>query len=323
LWKTKTLFSEERIKNDLSLPQKLNHMLHLDPKSLPVPKLHQYLLGAVGPRPIAFASTVDENGTPNLAPFSFFNVFSAYPPIMVFSPARSGRSNTTKDTYNNVKKVPEVVINVVNYDMVHQMSLASSPYSPDVDEFKKTGLTPLPSELIKPMRVAEAPVQFECKVNQVIELGHEGGAGNLVICEVVKIHIQESVLDDNQMIDQKKIDLVSRMGGNWYCRADENSMFEIAKPITTCGIGYDQLPEDIKNSKILTGNDLGFLGGIEEIPNETDVNEYKLLELSDLFLSLEDDPEALEEALHLKAQQLLKENRLVDAWMTLLSFNNG
>ncbi|TNF48933.1 MAG: flavin reductase family protein [Bacteroidetes bacterium] len=298
-------------------------MLTLDPKELPVPKVHQYLLGAIGPRPIAFASTVDADGNHNLAPFSFFNVFSANPPILIFSPARSGRTNTTKDTYNNVKQVPEVVINIVNYDLVHQMSLASSPYPAGTSEFVKSGLTPLASDLIKPMRVAESPVQFECKVNEVVELGHEGGAGNLVICEVVKIHIREEVLDANQMIDQKKIDLVARMGGNWYCRADENSMFEIAKPITTCGIGYDNIPDDIRKSKVLTGNDLGFLGGIEELPNETDVNEYKLLELSDLFLSLEDQPDALEDALHKKAQQLLKENKLNEAWMTLLSFNNG
>jgi flavin reductase (DIM6/NTAB) family NADH-FMN oxidoreductase RutF len=220
-------------------------MLSIDPKSIPTPQLHAYLLGAIGPRPIAFASTVDENGNPNLAPFSFFNVFSANPPILIFSPARSGRSNTTKDTYNNVKKVAEVVINVVNYDMVHQMSLASSPYPAGTDEFIKSGFTKIASDTVKPFRVAESPVQFECKVNQVVELGTEGGAGNLIICEVTKIHIHEAVLDANGKIDQHKIDLVSRMGGNWYCRADKNSMFEIEKPITTCGIGYDQLPTDI------------------------------------------------------------------------------
>jgi flavin reductase (DIM6/NTAB) family NADH-FMN oxidoreductase RutF len=297
-------------------------MLTLDPKTLPIQKLHQYLLGAIGPRPIAFASTIDADGNTNLAPFSFFNVFSANPPIMIFSPARSGRTNETKDTYKNVKINPEVVINVVNYDIVHQMSLASSPYEPGVSEFTKAGFTPLQSDLIRPMRVAESPVQFECKVNEVVELGTEGGAGNLIICEVVKIHINEAVLDANGMIDQHKIDLVSRMGGNWYCRADQNSMFEITKPITTCGIGFDQLPADVKNSKVLTGNDLGHLAGVEELPNETDVNEYKLIELSDLFVSLEDEPIKLEQELHLKAQELLKENKLNEAWLTLLSFNN-
>ena len=298
-------------------------MISLNPKDLPVPKVHQYLLGAIGPRPIAFASTVDATGSPNLAPFSFFNVFSANPPILIFSPARSGRLNTTKDTYNNVKIVPEVVINVVNYDIVHQMSLASSPYSSDVNEFEKSGFTPLASETIKPARVAESPVQFECKVNQVIELGNEGGAGNLIICEVTRIHIQENVLDENGMIDQHKIDLVSRMGGDWYCRADSNSMFEVKKPITTCGIGFDQLPADILNSTVLTKNELGQLAGIEEIPNETDVNEYKLLELSDLFVTLEDDAKKLEMELHIRASELLKENKLQEAWLTLLAFNNG
>ena len=298
-------------------------MLTIDPKELPVPKLHHYLLGAVGPRPIAFASTIDADGNDNLAPFSFFNVFSANPPIMVFSPARSGRTNETKDTYENVKAVPEVVINIVNYAIVEQMSLASSPYASGVSEFEKAGFTALDSETIRPKRVAESPVQFECKVIEVKELGDQGGAGNLVICEVTKIHVDESILDENQMIDQKKIDLVSRMGGNWYCRADENSMFEITKPITTIGIGFDQIPDDIKSSTVLTGNDLGKLAGIEELPNETDVNEHKLLELSDLFVSLEDEPARLEMELHQKAQELLKENKLNEAWMTLLSFNNG
>jgi flavin reductase (DIM6/NTAB) family NADH-FMN oxidoreductase RutF len=297
-------------------------MVSIDPKDLPVQKLHQYLLGAIGPRPIAFASTVDAEGKPNLAPFSFFNVFSANPPILIFSPARSGRTNTTKDTYNNVKVVPEVVINVVNYDIVHQMSLASSPYDPGVNEFEKAGFTALKSDSVKPFRVAESPVQFECKVNEVIELGTEGGAGNLIICEVLKIHIHDEVLDSNGMIDQQKIDLVARMGGDWYSRANAESMFEITKPISTCGIGFDALPVDIKSSKVLSGNNLGHLAGIEKIPDETNVNEYKLLELSDLFVSLEDNPLALEEELHKRAQSLLDENKLEEAWLTLLSYNN-
>ena len=298
-------------------------MLSIDPKELPIPQLHGYLLGAIGPRPIAFASTIDADGHANLAPFSFFNVFSANPPILIFSPARSGRTNTNKDTFHNVKSIAEVVINVVNFDMVHQMSLASSPYAPNEDEFTKAGFTKLPSETIRPFRVAESPVQFECVVNEVVELGQEGGAGNLVICEVKRIHINEEVLDESGKIDQHKIDLVSRMGGNWYCRADEGSMFEITKPITTCGIGFDAIPADIRDSKILSGNDLGQLGGIEELPNETDVNEYKLLELSDLFVSLEDEQEKLEQALHELAKKLLTENKLEEAWKTLLSFNNN
>ncbi|RCL71514.1 MAG: flavin reductase family protein [Flavobacteriales bacterium] len=297
-------------------------MLSINPKEIEIPKLHRYLLGSVGPRPIAFASTIDSKGNINLAPFSFFNVFSANPPIMIFSPARSGRTNQSKDTYNNVKEVPEVVINVVTHDMVHQMSLASSPYDSDVSEFEKSGFTSLESDMITPPRVKESPVQFECKVNEIIELGDQGGAGNLVICEVVRIHVMESLLDENQMIDQHKIDLISRMGGNWYCRADKNSMFEIQKPITTCGIGFDALPIDIRNSSILTGNDLGQLAGIEQLPNETDVNEYKLLELSELFLSLEEDAVQLEIEIHKRAQDLLKRNLLEEAWLTLLSFNN-
>ncbi len=298
-------------------------MISFTPKELTVAKMHHYLLGAIGPRPIAFASTIDGNGQANLAPFSFFNVFSANPPILIFSPARSGRTNTTKDTYNNVKAHPEVVINVVNFDIVEQMSLASSPYPAGESEFVKSGLTPIPSDLVKPFRVKESPVQFECKVNQVIELGTEGGAGNLIICEVVKFHIDESYLDENQLIDQQKIDLVARMGGNWYCRANEHAMFELEKPITTCGVGYDQLPQDFLHSDVLSKNLLARLAGIEEIPNETDVNEYKLMELSDLFLSLDGQPKELELALHKRAKILLEQNNLKDAWLTLLSFNNG
>ena len=297
-------------------------MITFNPQEISVQRLHQLLLGSIGPRPIAFASTMNLARQANLAPFSFFNVFSANPPILIFSPARSGRTNETKDTYKNVKELPEVVINVVNFDIVHQMSLASSPYSPGISEFEKSGLTPIASETIKPFRVAEAPVQFECRVNEVKELGHEGGAGNLIICEVLRMHVREDLIDEKGLIDQHKIDLVSRMGGDWYVRADESSMFEIKKPITTCGIGFDVLPVDIRNSRILSGNDLGQLAGIEELPNETDVNEYKLIELSELFVSLENDAIELEAQLHQKAKALLSENKLEEAWLTLLAFNN-
>lgn len=297
-------------------------MLTIDTTETKNPKLHHYLLGSVGPRPICFASTIDKEGNRNLAPFSFFNVFSSNPPIAVFSPARSGRTGQQKDTYNNVKEVPEVVINIVDYSMVHQMSLASSPYNPNEDEFIKSGLTAVESQVVKPWRVKESPVQMECRVNDVIELGEGGGAGNLIVCEILKIHIEESILDENQAIDQKKIDLVARMGGDWYCRADENSMFEIKKPITTRGVGVDEMPQEIVNSNILTGNDIGQLGGIEALPNETEVNDYKLIELIELFVSLEDAPEKLEKELHLRAKDLLKENKLTEAWKTLLSFNN-
>jgi flavin reductase (DIM6/NTAB) family NADH-FMN oxidoreductase RutF len=263
-------------------------MLTLDPKELPIPKLHHYLLGSIGPRPIAFASTVDAEGNRNLAPFSFFNVFSANPPILIFSPARSGRTNTTKNTHDNVKEVAEVVINVVNYDMVHQMSLASSPFEAGVDEFVKAGFTPIASDTIRPFRVKESPVQIECKVIEVKELGQNGGAGNLVICEVQKIHIDEGVLDENQMVDQQKIDLVSRMGGNWYCRANDASMFEVDKPITTIGIGVDTLPEKIRTSDQLTGNDLGILGNMENIPTDEQI-EKGLSSLDALSMSLAKD----------------------------------
>ncbi len=255
-------------------------MVSLDPKELSVPILHQYLLGSIGPRPIAFASTVDKEGNRNLAPFSFFNVFSANPPILIFSPARSGRMNTTKDTHNNVKEVAEVVINVVTYDMVHQMSLASSPFEAGVDEFEKAGFTPVVSDTIRPFRVKESPVQLECKVLEVKELGENGGAGNLVICEVLKIHISESVLDQKGMIDQEKIDLVSRMGGNWYCRANGESLFEVDKPLTAIGIGVDALPAKIKMCKELTGNDLGILGNLQSIPNDEEMT-HELTNLSE------------------------------------------
>jgi flavin reductase (DIM6/NTAB) family NADH-FMN oxidoreductase RutF len=297
-------------------------MLEFNPKELPIPKLHQLLLGAIGPRPIAFASTVDVDGNHNLSPFSFFNVFSANPPILIFSPARSGRTNETKDTYKNVKAVPEVVINIVTYDIVQQMSLSSSPYAPNVDEFVKAGFTALDSHLVKPKRVAESPVQFECKVNEVIELGENGGAGNLIICEVVKFHIDENIMDSNGLIDQHKINLVSRMGGNWYCHANEASMFEVVKPLTTVGIGFDSLPKDILDSTILNKNDLGLLAGVETLPNETDVNEFKLLELNNLFVNLDDKPAELELELHKHAKVLLAENKVEDAWKTLLAFNN-
>lgn len=298
-------------------------MASFTPSELSIPEVHGFLLTAVSPRPIAFASTVDEEGNPNLAPFSFFNVFSSRPPVMIFSPARSGRTGNTKDTLNNVLAVPEVVINIVNHQMVHQMSLASSPYEPGVSEFVKAGFTPIESETIKPFRVKESPVQFECKVNEVISLGENGGAGQLVICEVQRFHIQDEFLTPEGKLDPIKLDLVARNGGNWYTRANAQSMFEIQKPITTLGIGLDQIPEDIRNSRVLTGNNLGQLGNIEQLPNETDVNEYKLIDLADLFVELEDEPARLEQTLHERAKALLEEGKVEEAWKTLLTFNNG
>ena len=297
-------------------------MLSINLSEIGFPKAHHYLLSAVGPRPICFASTIDEKGRPNLSPFSFFNVFSSNPPIAVFSPSRSGRTGQHKDTFNNIQKVKQVVINLVNYKMVEQMSLASSPYPPEIDEFVKSGFTPLKSESIKPFRVKEAPVQMECEVIEIKELGHIGGAGNLVICKILKMHIAEEFLNDKKMIDQEKIDLVARMGGDWYCRTDSNSMFEIKKPISTMGIGFDEIPNEILNSTILSGNDLGKLGGIGALPDETDVNEFRLIELSELFLEFEGNAKALEIALHKKAKYFLGKNQLEEAWKTLLSFNN-
>jgi flavin reductase (DIM6/NTAB) family NADH-FMN oxidoreductase RutF len=291
------------------------------PKDTTQQKLHQILLGSVSPRPIAFASTVDASGNPNLAPYSFFNVFSSNPPILVFSPSRRGRDNTTKHTLDNIRDVPEAVINIVNHRMVEQMSLASAEYPKGVNEFVKAGFTPLKSDTVKPFRVAESPVQIECKVNQIIELGTAGGAGNLIIAEVTCIHADDAIFDADGRIDPAKIDQVARMGGQWYSRA-KAGLFQLPQPTTQIGIGFDQLPLDIKNSEVLTGNQLGLLAGIEHLPDETAVNEFKLTELADLFIAHEDHPAELERALHAKAAQYLDERKTEEAWLTLLSFNN-
>lgn len=283
-------------------------MLELNPKDLSIPILQKYLQNAIAPRPICFASTISKNGEPNLAPFSFFNIFSSNPPIAVFSPAFSGRTGAPKDTLLNVLEVPEVVINVVNYNMVQQTSLASSPFPKGTNEFVKAGFTPLPSDLIKPFRVKESPVQFECKVLEVKELGKAGGAGNLVICEIINIHIDETVLNAENMIDTQKIDLVARMGDNWYCRAIGASLFEVQKPITSIGIGLDQMPANIRNSKILSGNNLGLLGSVERLPTSEEITEFKkgLKKFSS------------EEECHSYAKALLESNKVTDAWMVLL-----
>ncbi|MBQ4819763.1 flavin reductase family protein [Aquimarina sp. MMG016] len=248
-------------------------MITIDPTQVAIGKLHGTLLGAIGPRPIAFASTIDENENPNLSPFSFFNVFSANPPILIFSPARRVRDNTVKHTLENAKTTKEVVINIVNYDMVQQMSLSSTEYPEGVNEFEKSGLTMVASEKVKPYRVGESPVQLECKVNEILPMGEQGGAGNLIICEVLLIHVKQEVLGDDGRIDQYKIDQVARMGGNWYSRANMG-MFEVPKPLSTIGIGVDSLPESIRNSKVLTGNDLGKLGNVEQIPTEVEASTF-------------------------------------------------
>ncbi|MBT7134915.1 MAG: flavin reductase family protein [Polaribacter sp.] len=284
-------------------------MLSINPQEISTKKLHSYLLGAVAPRPIAFASTVDRDGNPNLSPFSFFNVFGANPPILIFSPARRVKNNTTKHTLDNALATKQVVINVVNYAIVQQMSLSSSDYPQGVNEFEKAGFTMLPSEKIQPFRVAESPVQFECKVNDVIFTGEKGGAGNLIVCEVLKIHISDQVLADDGSIDQHKIDLVARAGGSFYTRA-RDGFFEIPKPITTIGIGVDALPIEIKNSKVLTGNNLGLLGNITQLPTQEAVNNFG--KEHPKFIGLETTKK------HTFVQEYLKNNDVESAWKVLL-----
>jgi flavin reductase (DIM6/NTAB) family NADH-FMN oxidoreductase RutF len=289
-------------------------MITIDPKSIETSNLQGYLQGSVGPRPIAFASTVDKNGTPNLSPFSFFNVFSANPPILVFSPARRVRDNSVKHTLINCEATGEVVINVVNFDMVQQTSLASTEYADGVNEFLKAGFTAVPSDVVKPFRVKESPVQFECKVNQIIPLGSEGGAGNLILCEVVRIHINEAVLDANGAIDQYKIDLVSRLGGSWYSRSNQG-LFEVPKPLSTLGIGVDVIPDRIKKSLIFDGNDLGKLGNIEALPTPEEVSIFVKQNFSVKGVLSSDD----QDKLHLEAKKYLDENDVLSAWKVLLA----
>ncbi len=284
-------------------------MLSIDPSNISTAKLHGYLLSAVAPRPIAFASTLDAQGNPNLSPFSFFNVFSANPPILIFSPARRVRNNTTKHTLENVLEVKEVVINVVNFDMVQQMSLSSTEYAKGVNEFEKAGFTMLESEVIEPSRVVESPIQFECKVNEVVALGNEGGAGNLVICEVVKMHISEDILTDDRSIDQEKLDLVSRAGGSFYSRA-KNGFFEIPKPLATLGIGVDAMPREVRESTVLTGNNLGMLANVESLPNQHDVDNFA--NDNGQFVGLKTSKK------HKFAKKFLEKKDVQSAWKVLL-----
>ncbi|WP_298548541.1 flavin reductase family protein [uncultured Aquimarina sp.] len=287
-------------------------MLRIDPLEVSTGKLHGMMLGAIGPRPIAFASTIDKEGRPNLSPFSFFNVFSANPPILIFSPARRVRDNTIKHTLENAIATKEVVINVVNYDIVQQMSLSSTEYPEGINEFDKAGLTMVASEKIKAFRVDEAPVQFECKVNQIVPMGEEGGAGNLIICEVLLMHVKKEILDSDGKIDQYKIDQVARMGGNWYTRANMG-MFEVPKPLSTIGIGVDALPESIKSSKIFTGNDLGKLANVERIPTNTEVQDF-VNNNSDIKDKIQ-DVNLIE--IHKFAQQYLDKDDINTAWNIL------
>ncbi len=289
-------------------------MISISPDGASTAQFQSYLQGAIGPRPIAFASTIDENGVANLSPFSFFNVFSANPPILIFSPSRRVRDNTVKHTLINMQAVPEVVINVVNYNIVQQASLSSTEYPEGVDEFLKSGLTHLKSDLIRPFRVAESPVQFECRVNEIISLGDGGGAGNLAICEVLRIHVSEDILDEKGQIDPVKIDLVSRMGGNWYSRANQG-LFEVTKPLSTMGIGVDKIPAFIRESRIFNGNDFGKLGNTEALPTTDEIAIFVKDNIPVKTVLSGGD----EEKVHLKAKDYLDNGDVASAWMTLLA----
>ncbi|WP_299758405.1 flavin reductase family protein [uncultured Pontibacter sp.] len=294
-------------------------MKTIDPQDVKTAEVHALLLGAIAPRPIAFASTTDREGNVNLSPFSFFNVFSAKPPILVFSPARRVRDNTSKHTLENVLETRDVVINIANYDIVEQMSLASTEYDRGIDEFVKSGLTPEASVLVQPPRVKEAPVSFECKVNDVISLGPEGGAGNLVICEVLLIHVNENILDEAGKIDPFKLDAVARMGGDYYLRANGNCIFELPKPIRNKGIGIDQLPDFIRSSSILTGNNLARLGNTETIPSEAEVEAFKADPLvSYISDKYKNDIAQLQQELEQLGKKMLEDNQVEQAWKVLL-----
>jgi flavin reductase (DIM6/NTAB) family NADH-FMN oxidoreductase RutF len=289
-------------------------MLTIKISDLSPVEIQGYLNYAVAPRPICLASTIDLAGNINLSPFSYFNIFSVNPPVCVFSPSRRVRDNTTKHTLENIIEVPECVINIVNYDMVQQVSLSSVEYGKGVNEFVKSGLTMLPSELVKPPRVAEARVQLECVVKDVISLGDHAGSGNLVIAEIKLMHIDEAVLGSDGKIDQAKIDLVARLGGDWYCRVTPDNLFNVAKPVKNIGIGVDSIPFAIRNSKILTGNNLGQLGNVEVLPTITDIDAYAQLPgVKELF-----DAEDSQTLVHLKAKGLLEDGKVEEAWKVLL-----
>jgi len=288
-------------------------------ESLSIAELHNYLNHAVAPRPICFASTIDGEGNVNLSPFSYFNVFSVNPPICVFSPSRRVRDNTTKHTLENIKEVPECVINIVNYDMVQQVSLASVEYAKGVNEFVKAGFTELASEVVRPPRVAESPIQLECMVKDVIALGDGPGAGNLVIAEIKRIHLSDDILDADGKIVQHKVDHVARLGGDWYCRITADNLFKVAKPVSTVGIGVDALPKAIRSSTVLTGNNLGQLGNVERLPTDQDIEIYSQTgDIKELLDATIGDSQTRDIQLHLKAKQLLDAGRVVEAWMVLL-----
>jgi flavin reductase (DIM6/NTAB) family NADH-FMN oxidoreductase RutF len=289
----------------------------LDLKDLKTVEKQYYLQHVVAPRPVCFASTIDRAGNINLSPFSFFNLFSSNPPIVIFSPSRRVRDNTTKHTLENVMEVPEVVINIVTYEMVHQVSLASCEYPKEMNEFEKAGFTAEPATLVKPPMVKESKVKMECKVLEVKPLGTEGGAGNLVICEVLRMHIDDSLLDENNKMDQRKIHHIARLGGDWYCKVDETNLFMVSKPNTELGIGVDALPESIRKSDILSGNDLGHLANVREMPViEPSFDDIHLKNIIQYY-SL--NPDEMEKELHAYAKKLLAEGKVKEAWQVLLA----
>lgn len=288
----------------------------IDPKTIPVAKLQGFLQGTVSPRPIAFVSSIDKEGKVNLSPFSFFNMFSMNPPILVFSPSRRVRDNTTKHTLQNTLEVPEVVVNIVSYGMVQQTSLASVEFPKGENEFQKSGFTEIPSVRVKPPRVGESPASFECKVNEVISLGNDGGAGNLVICEILLAHFDDKIFDESGKVDPYKVDAVARMGGDYYCRAQGENIFTVPKPTDKISIGVDRLPEQVRNSKVLTGNDLGLLGSVLKMPDEMAVTEYRLTAEGQRTLQLG------EERIHKLAQKYLQDGKADEALKILLASVN-
>jgi flavin reductase (DIM6/NTAB) family NADH-FMN oxidoreductase RutF len=292
----------------------------VDPKEIKTTLFHSYMLASIAPRPIAFASTIDKNGIPNLSPFSFFNAFGSNPPVVAFSPARRVRDNSTKHTLENIYEVPEVVINVVNYNMVHQASLASSEYPKGVNEFIKAGFTAIPSQHVKPFRVKESPVQMECKVLEVKETGNQGGAANIIICEILLMHINDDILNEEKKIDPNKIDLVARMGADLYCRASGSAIFEVAKPSVVPGMGIDRLPEAIRQSKILSGNNLGKLGNVANFPDDSQIDEFRRKDfMKELFKRYGHDKNHYQEKLHELAKTLLDKDHVSEAWLVLSS----
>ncbi|MBE9602099.1 flavin reductase family protein [Pedobacter sp. MC2016-24] len=294
-------------------------MLTVNTSELSPAQLQNYLQYAIAPRPICFATTIDQQGNINLSPFSFFNMFSTNPPMCIFSPARRVRDNTTKHTLENVLEVKECVINIVNYPMVQQMSLASTEYARGVNEFEKSGFTMLPSQLVKPPRVAEAPVQMECIVTEVIHMGENPGAGNLILAEIKLIHIKEDILDADGKIDQAKIDLVARLGGDWYCRVTPENLFKVAKPLTTLGVGVDALPKTVRNSNVLTGNDLGMLGNVEHLPTDEAVDAMRAnVQVKEVLDATIGDASNRERELHELAKQWLKQGNVMDALKVVL-----